>query len=368
MSHFYGSLLDVPALPEAGYAMLADKIADLFATRSTIVFVQAEAIVALEASAASLARPELCALNVVTSPYGVLYGQWLRRHGAKVRDVVAEPGQPIAVEKVAEAFGGKEKIGLVSLVHAESASGILNPLADIADLAKRHGALLVVDAVASAGGHDVPIDALGIDIAVIGPQKALGGSAGLTALAVSPRAWDAIARPPTLTNSTHSLIDLKTQWLDKGRGALPGMPSALEFRALGEALARIEAEGGLGATVNRHALAARATRAGLVALGVGPWVRDDARASALVTAAPVPSGLDIHALLTSLPTDLGITAGVGAIADQLVRLNHTGPRARFEVVLANVVAYGQALKRLGVGVNVGAAAEAVAEIYGEVGS
>ena len=59
------------------------------------------------------------------------------------------------------------------LVHAESAYGILNPLEATAALAKAHGALLVVDAVASVGGHALDMDALGIDVAVIGPQKAL---------------------------------------------------------------------------------------------------------------------------------------------------------------------------------------------------
>lgn len=365
MSHFYGSLLDIPALAEGEYARLADKIGGLFKTRNDVVFVQAEAIVALEAAAAGLARPGLTALNVVTSPYGTLFGQWLRRGGANVVDLIAEPGLPIAVEKVAEALAANASIRMVSLVHAESASGILNPLPAIAELVRRHDAIFIVDAVASAGGHDLAIDDLGIDIAVIGPQKALGGSSGLTAVAISSNAWEMMDTLPVLTKSTLSLLDIGIDWTDKGRGVPPGMPSALEFRALEQAIARLEADGGLEESIARHALAARATRAGLVALGVGPWVKVDAQASALVTAAPVPEGVQIEAVLKAVPADLGITAGVGAIADQLVRLNHTGPRARFEVVLANVVAYGQALKRLGVKVNVGVAAEAVAEIYGE---
>ena len=86
-------------------------------------------------------------------------------------------------------------INLVALVHAESASGILNPLARDRATRRARGALVVVDAVASFGGHALDVDALGIDIAVIGPQKALGGSSGVSAISVSQRAWALIDRP-----------------------------------------------------------------------------------------------------------------------------------------------------------------------------
>ena len=78
---------------------------------------------------------------------------------------------------------------------------------------------------------------------MIGPQKALGGSSGLSAVSVSKRAWTFIDRPDAPVFSTLSLLDLKRNWLDTGRGVLPGMPSALEFFALEAALDRVEAEG-----------------------------------------------------------------------------------------------------------------------------
>jgi aspartate aminotransferase-like enzyme len=250
---------------------------------------------------------------------------------------------------------------VLSVVHAESASGILNPLPEIARLCRERGVLLIVDAVASVGGHRLDVDELGIDIAVIGAQKALGGSAGLSAVAVSGRAWAAMEGGPSL--STLSLLDLRTGWLDRGRGALPGMPSALEFWALDKALERVEAEG-LDAVIARHGLAKAASRAGLRALGIAPWVADDSMASALVTAAAVPEGVKADALVAAMERfGVGISKGLGAIAERLVRLNHTGQRAQFTPVLANVVAYGQALAELGVKVDVGAAAEAVAVAY-----
>lgn len=357
-------LLDPPPFPAGRYAVLADRLKRLLATEGDVVFVQGEAIVALEAAATSLARPGLTALNIVTSPYGAWFGVWLRRGGASVRDVVAEPGQPVTVEAV-EAALGRGAVDVLAIVHGEAASGLLNPLSAIADLARAHGALTVVDAVASVGAHPLAVDALGLDIVVIGPQKALRGPAGVSALGISARAWERIAAPGALATSTLSLLDLRQNWLNQGRGAIPGTPVPLEFWALDAALDRVEAEG-LEAVIARHARAARASRAGLRALGMEPWIADDAAASALVTAAPVPPGVEAEALVAAAAA-LGVPLGhgFGDIRGRLVRLDHTGARAAFTPVLANVVAYGTALLAMGQAVDIGAAAAAVGAAYGE---
>ncbi|WEX10455.1 aminotransferase class V-fold PLP-dependent enzyme [Chelativorans sp. AA-79] len=359
MSDFDPSfLLDVPPYPREGYATLADRLAAILRTRNDVLLVQGEAIIALEAAATSIARPKMRALNVVTSPYGRLFGLWLERSGAEVAHLVAQPGLPVTVEALTGALQARPETNLVALAHAESATGILNPLPEIARLARRQGALLVVDAVASVGGHALDVDELGIDIAVIGPQKSLGGPSGLSALSVSSRAWEAIMRPDAPVASILSLADLRLNWLDSGRGELPGMPSPLEFHALEVALDRVEAEG-LDALIARHTLAAQATRDGLAALGLPSWV-EDRDASNLVTAALLPAGLSADAVVRH-PAAIaaGLDKGVGDLPRDPVRLNHTGPRARHEVVRANLSALGQALRECGVSVDVAAAVAAV---------
>ena len=91
-----------------------------------------------------------------------------------------------------------------------------------------------------------------------------------------------------------------------------------------------------------------------------------AQASNLVTAALLPEGIARAALLDRLaPFGTAIAAAVGPGSERLVRLNHTGPRARFDAVLADIVALGAALQALGATVDTGAAAEAVAARYAE---
>lgn len=360
----FNALLDVPVFPVSRFAPLADRIGEIIGTRNDILLVQAEAVVALEAVAASLARPGLSALNIVTSPYGTWFGQWLSRGGATVRHLTAEPGLPITTASVEAALDTAGDIQVLALVHAESASGILNPLEEIIALARSRGIVTVVDAVASVGGHPLNVDALGIDIAVIGPQKSLGGPAGVSALSVSAKAWELLMAAGGSTDSILSLTDLKRLWLDTGRNALPGTPAPLEFWALEAALARVAAEG-IDAVIARHRLAAHATRAGLLALGLELWVADN-QASNLVTAARLPDGIDAALLLqTAASFRMEMSPAVGAGADRLVRLNHTGPRARFDIVLANVIAYGQALNALGCKLNLAAASTAISACYAE---
>lgn len=343
----WNPLPPAPPFPTDGYAPLADRIAALMGTQNDVLLIQGEAVVALEAAATSLARPGIRALNVVTSLYGAWFGAWLRRQGAEVEDLCAEPGHPITATAVAQALA-RGPFDMLALVHAESASGILNPLPEIAELAQEHGALSVVDAVASVGGHDLAVDALGLDVVVIGPQKALGGQAGVSAVSVSARAWAQVS-PQGEAPSILSFADQRALWLDAGRGALPGTPSALEFHALAATLDLVEAEG-MAALIARHAAAARTARAGIKALMGTTHVAHE-HASNLVTAVPLPEGIDPARVLSTLPSDTGFGAAVGPGTERLLRLNHTGGRARRGLVLDEISALGAALGRLGVPVD-----------------
>lgn len=349
----------IPAFPASDYAPLAQSIGAAMGTRNDVVLIQAEAAVALEASATSLGRPQLRALNIVTSLYGRWFGDWLRRAGAQVQDLVATPGLPISIKEVQAALMA-QRFDLVAVVHAESASGILNPLAEIVALARKAGALTVVDVVASIGGHEVCVDELGIDVAVMGPQKALGGQAGVSAVAVSQAGWQAMA-PAQSTPSILSLADQKALWLDQGMGALPGTPSALEFHALKATMAQLCHEG-MPSLILRHQKAASAARAGIRYLVGQNWAPKD-QASNLVTAIPVPHGIDASDLLAALPQGHALGPGVGPGTQQLLRLNHTGARADLGTVLGDLAALASGLSRLGFGCDLAEALGQAAQAY-----
>lgn len=348
---FVPSGFAVRPYPAERYAPLADRIGGILGTTGDVVFVQAEAIVALEAVAASVGAPGRSVLVLVTSPYGDVFGRWLEAAGSDVRYLRAAGPTAIHPEQLNVALE-QSPAEVVYITHGEAATGVANPLEHLADVARAHGALVVVDAVASVGAHPLNLDAWGIDIAVVGPQKALGGPAALSAVAVSTAAWASIDGP---THSVLSLIDLKRDWLDTGRGLLPGTPDPLSFWALENAVQTFLVEG-TDAVNQRHAQASALARVAVTGavggLGIGPSPADEADASHLVTLAPVPVGVDIADLIArARRLDDTISAALGDAAGRFVRLNHTGRRANFASVASTVNAYASALHGLGVAVD-----------------
>lgn len=296
-------LLDLPPLTAERFASIEQGVADLLSTRQDVVITQGEALLPLEGCIRSGARPGSTALNIVTGPYGTTFGNWLRDAGARVVDLAVPFDTAVTGAQVAEALTEHPEIDFVSLVHAEAATGNTNPVAEIGEAVRAHGALFMLDAVASVGAEALLPDEWGVDLCVIGAQKAMGGPAGVSAVSVSERAWARFADNPAAPRRSYlSLLDWKERWIDTGRTALPHAPAQLEMLALEACLDRIAAEG-LPAVTARHAAAAAATRAGAVTLGVAPYVRRVAEAAPVATTLRVPNAsLVVAKALAAAPT------------------------------------------------------------------
>lgn len=328
------ALLDVPGLDAPFLARLEAQVAELLGTDDDVVIVQAEAILLMEAVATNVAAPGATAINVVTGPYGAIFGDWMRTAGAHVVDVTSALDAVITVEAVRSALDAHPEATVLALAHAEAATGGTNPVAEIVALARSRGVLTVVDAVASIGAEPVTPTEWGVDVCVIGPQKSLAGPAGISAASISAKAWEVIdANPAAPTGSSLSLTDWRDQWLHTDRSQIPGTPSVLESRALGAALDRVNAEG-LDAVVARHTAAALRARAGLAEIGLTTWQRGPGGFASVVTIVAIPEDLD-GAAFTRAAIEAGegvITAGNGSLLGQAVRINHTGRQATPEAV------------------------------------
>ncbi|ALV38920.1 aminotransferase class V-fold PLP-dependent enzyme [Streptomyces sp. CdTB01] len=344
--------LDLPPLSAARFASVEDRVARLLGTEQDVVIMQGEALLPLEGAIRGTAGPGNTALNVITGPYGQTFGNWLRDCGATVIDLSVPFHTAVSAEQIRDAFAEHPEIDFVSLVHAEAATGNTNPVAEIGEVVRERGALFYVDAVASVGAEPVLVDAWGVDLCVIGAQKAMGGPAGVSAVSVSARAWARMAANPAAPRRSYlSLLDWKERWLDGGRKALPHAPAQLEMLALEACLERIEAQG-LDAVMSRHRAAASATRAGALALGGGlePYVHDARQAAPVATTLRTPAGVVASELVArALAADpaLPLAAGGGALAKEMIRVNHYGPDATPETVQGCLAALGAALAEQG---------------------
>ncbi|MEU5050759.1 aminotransferase class V-fold PLP-dependent enzyme [Streptomyces sp. NPDC021096] len=345
-------LLDLAPLGAAQFARIEDKVAALMRTRETVVAMQGEALLPLEACIRSAVRPGSTALNVITGPYGETFGGWLRSCGAEVITVSAPFSGAVTAAQVAEALRANPAIDFVSLVHAEAATGNTNPVAEIGAVVREHGALLMLDAVASVAAEPLLTDEWGVDLCVIGGQKAMAGPAGVSAVSVSARAWERIAANEQAPRRSYlSLLDWKERWIDGGRTALPHAPAQLEMLALEQAVDRIDADG-LDNVIARHRAAAAATRAGVRALGaLAPYVVRDEDAAPAATTLRAPEGVDardVVAAALAADASVPVQAAAGALAKEMIRVNHYGLDADRETVLSTLSALGEGLRALGV--------------------
>lgn len=356
-------LLDLPPLSAAHFASIEDRVARLLSTGQDVVIMQGEALLPLEGAIRATAGPGTTALNVITGPYGQTFGDWLRDCGATVIDLAVPFHTAVTAGQIRAAFAEHPEIDFVSLVHAEAATGNTNPVAEIGEVVRAHGALFYLDAVASIGAEPVLPDAWGVDLCVIGAQKAMGGPAGVSAVSVSERAWARMAANPRAPRRSYlSLLDWKERWIDGGRRALLHAPAQLEMLALEACVERIEAAG-LDAVTARHAAAAAATRAGAVALGGGlePYVRDAGEAAPVATTLRVPAGTvasDLVVRALAVDPAVPLAAGGGALAKEMIRVNHYGPGATADAVRACLTALGAALADAGLIVDLPAALRA----------
>lgn len=340
------------------YEQTADLLRQAFGTGQAPVILPGEAVVGLEAAAASLIGPGDVVLNLVSGLYGRFYGDWARRYAREVIEVEVPSDSAVPAASVAEAFARRPDIGVVSVVHCETPSGTVNDLDAIAAVAAGHGALLIVDAVSSFGGIRCDFGGWQADLAVTAPQKCLGGPPGLSLLHVSDAAWAHMAANPAAPRgSVLSILD----WRDAHLASrpFPFTPSVTDVYGLRACLEQYLAEGPE-AVRGRHQAAARAARAGAQALGLDLWARDPAIRSDTVTTVRMPAGVDEREVRARCRAQSGVmlSGGQGDLAGIVLQIGHMGPGAYPMGPVIAVTALGRALRSLGAGADIGAAVEA----------
>lgn len=311
----------VPLSP-AEFNTLTSLLSRLLSTGHPPVIIPGEAILGIEAVAAGISAPGRIFLNIVTGPYGSLFGKWLERGGASVVELKVPFDEVVTAEKVAAAIE-HYKPDALSFVQAEVVTGGSNPAREILKLARAANLVTVTDSVSAVGGEALPVDEWGVDFAAIGAQKALAGPNGVSAVSISPRGWEFLESSATAPrNSILSLLDLKPSPDGTAPVRVPPNLPALEARALIAALTAVEEEG-LEQVIKRHERAAASAVAGIKALDLNPWQKDSRHYSTLTTTVRIAGE---QSLLIDQPVGI-VAPGDGELFGQLLRINHFGVNA-----------------------------------------
>ena len=332
----------------------------------------------IEAALTSLISPGDTVLVLVFGRFGHLLAEIARRAKAKVVLLETSWGQAIDPSQV-EAAIKRERPKLVATCQGDTSTTILQPLADIGALCRRHDALLYVDCTASLAGNPFETDAWDIDIASAGLQKCLSGPPGSAPITFNQRAagiitarkhYEAGIRPagavdgngPIIQSNYFDLAMLMDYWSPK---RLNHHTEAASMLYAARECARVVLEEGLDAGIARHRLASAALRAGLEAMGLELF-GDATHRMANVTGVVIPKAIaDPDKLRSEMLDDFGIEIGTsfGPLHGKIWRIGTMGYVCRRQNVLRCLAALEHVLRRAGFAAPPGKGVDAAAVVY-----
>ncbi len=326
----------------------------LFQTENTLTFpVSGTGSAGMETAFCNFLEPGDVAVIGVNGFFGERMAEMALRSGAEVVQISAEWGRIVEPEAIEATLKAQKRVKLLALVHAETSTGVLQPLTEAAKLARQYEALFLVDTVSSLGGQEVAVDDWGIDVCYSGSQKCISCPPGLAPFTANQTAMATLeARTGKVSSWYLDLALLSTYW-GAGRFYHHTAPISMIY-ALHEALVLIIEEG-LEARVQRHLRHGLALHAGLEAMGLVLHA-DKAYRASVVTAVHVPAGVDDVRVKQGLLNDFGIeiAGGLGPLKGQIWRIGLMGHSSTEENVLRLLAALEKLLTAEGYKVESGA--------------
>ena len=332
----------------------------LFQTKNEVLLFTSSGTGGMEGAVVNTLSPGDRALVIRGGKFGERWGEICEAYGLQPSYIDVEWGRAVEPDLVAAALTADPSIKAVFTTHSESSTGVLHDIEAIARIVGKTPAILIVDAITSVGVVDLPMDAWGVDVVVGGTQKALMIPPGLALCGVSDKAWAMVQRSRLPKFYFNFIAERKS--LEKNQNTFT--PAVSLVVALHESLAVIRAEG-LTALFARHDRLARATRAGVMALGLQLFTE---RPTPALTTIIAPPGIEAGAIVKRLRAAHGITisGGQAQLKGKIFRLAHLGYADESDVVVC-LAALERTLADLGYPVKLGEGIRAAQEVLVQAG-
>ena len=300
----------------------------ILGTKNQVVIQSGEGMLALWSALKSCLLPGDHLLAIATGVFGDGIGDMALSMGADVNKIRLPYNETISDMTEIEAAIVRFKPKMITVVHCETPSGTLNPIAELGKLKQQYKIpLLYVDAVASAGGTTVLSDDWNIDLCLGGSQKCLSSLPDMAFLSVSESAWDIIH------SVNYAGYDaLKPFYKAQEAHYFPYTPNWQGVAGL-NAGAELVLNEGLTNSFARHETVAEFCRNEIIKMGLSLFPASDAVPSPTVTAVNVPEGIDWSKFNLQLRQHgLVVGGSYGHMAGKVFRLGHMGTQADMELV------------------------------------
>lgn len=300
----------------------------VFQTEQDVLMLAATGTGAMEAAVTNLFKKGDKVITINGGKFGERWTKISKTYGLEPKEILLERGQavkPADLEKFVKEHSDAKAILFQA---SETSTGVMMPTQKICEIAQKAGMLTVVDAITAAGVFDLPMDQWGIDVMLSGSQKAFMIPPGLAFIALSEKAWKA-----TETSDLPKFyFNLKKEKDSQDKNQTAWTPAISLIQGLQEALKLMKAEG-IQNAFKRHDLLAKATRAGIEAVGL-KMLAPDAPSTA-VTAVVVPSQVDGKLIPKIMRDKHGVTiaGGQDELTGKIFRLSHFGYASKFDIVI-----------------------------------
>jgi alanine-glyoxylate transaminase/serine-glyoxylate transaminase/serine-pyruvate transaminase len=316
----------------------------------------------MEAAFCNVVEPGDRVVIVVNGFFGGRMVEIASRCGADVQRIEVPWGKPVLPELVEQALSTQGQVKAVGVVHAETSTGVLSPLQEIAQVVHHYDALLIVDAVTSLGGIELCMDEWDLDICYGASQKCLGAPPGLAPISLGPRAVEVVTYRQSPVQSLYlDLVTLEDYWSERRR--YHHTAPILMLYALREAL-RLLLEEGVQQRWQRHAHTAAGLRAGLAALELELFADPAYRLDPLTTIV-VPDQVDAAQVQRQLYQEYNIEigGGLGALQGKIWRIGLMGDSCRASNVLLVLAALEHSLAQQGYAAASGVGVAAAQQVF-----
>ena len=344
---------------EALFTEVRAGLKTLFQTEQEVLPLACSGTGAMEAAVVNTLSAGDRVAVVRAGKFGERWIEICKAYGLDILELGAPFGETVPAGRVVETLRREPRLRAVLAQHSESSTGVLHDVRGYAAATRGTDAILIVDAVSSLGIADLPMDAWGVDVVVAGSQKGLMLPPGVGFCALGEKAW-AKTKTSTLPKYYLNLTEEKRCVAKNEAHFTPAVSIIVGLRQVLRMLARE----GVPNVFRRHDRLARATRAGVEALGLALFAK--ATPSPALTAVVAPAGVDSERIVAvySEAHNITIAGGQGEMKGKIFRLGHMGYAAEFDVIVA-LAALEQVLADLGQPVDFGAGVRAAQKVFAD---
>ena len=327
----------------------------VFRTSSEVFMIPGTGTTGLEMATRSCFSVGDRVVVLTNGPFGENLARMASFNGLEVVKAKLEWGDPMTPDWVEKALDGSAAVGIIC-THVDTMVGVRNPAQHIGEIARRRGALFILDAVSSLAGEELATDEWGVDLCCSATQKCLGAPPGLALVSVSAKAWQAMENRKDKHKGWYfdflNWRKVAREWADWHPH--PATMPASVVLALRESLKEILEEEGLEQAVQRHKEVASVVRRALGRLGLR--VVPDQYAANTVTTAYTPDGIEPEEIQEFIRQrhNIQISRFLGDDVPKAIRVGHMGTAARLTSALPVILGIEEFMRRRGFDVNLGA--------------